>query len=144
MSFSKGDLIFLGAFGVIAVFSIPSCMESQRQWKIVREKYSANQEISQLARVADERYKNGCLPLVRGTHPNLTYAPVVLGQKPSDRHTGNPFPQNTVVCDSNGATGVIDETGAIASVAVTQNRDLVAKRLKRFRGGMYSQPVVEN
>lgn len=144
MSFGKGDLIFLGAFGVLAIFSIPSCMESQRQWKVLRQKYSANQELAQMARIADERYQNGCLPLVRGTHPKLTYAPIVAGQKPTDRHTGNPLPENTVVCDSQGATGIIDSDGAIASVAVTQNRDVVAKRLKRFRGGLYSQPIVGN
>ena len=62
---------------------------------------------------------------------------------PVDRHTGTSYPENTVVCDSNGATGIIDSTGAIASVAVTPNRDVVASRLKRFRGGIYSQPVME-
>lgn len=142
MILSRADLVFGGVVAAIGILSIPSCLENQRQFKVLREKYSANQQVEQMSRIADKRYQDGCLPLVRGTHPNLTYASIVAGQRPVDRHTGDPYSPNTVVCDSNGATGIIDDNGKVSSVVVTQNRDVVAKRLKRFRGGLYSQPVV--
>lgn len=141
---SRTDFVFGGIILAIGILSIPSCVENHRQIKVLREEYSANQQVEQMSRIADKRYQDGCLPLVRGTHPNLTYASIVAGQRPVDRHTGDPYAPNTVVCDSNGATGIIDENGEISSVVVTQNRDVVAKRLKRFRGGLYSQPVVKN
>ncbi|WP_292748111.1 hypothetical protein [Nostoc sp. NMS4] len=33
--------------------------------------------------------------------------------------------------------------GEVEAIAFTGNRDLVATRLKRFRGGTYSQPIDE-
>jgi len=144
MNFTKTDVVFIGALTTVAAFAIPGFVDSQVRFNAIRAKYAENQEVMQQSKIADQRYQNGCLPLVRGKHPNLTYAPIVAGEMPVDRHTGSPYPENTVVCDSNGATGVINATGAIASVAVTPNRDVVAARLKRFRGGVYSQPVVED
>ncbi|AUB44738.1 hypothetical protein COO91_10978 (plasmid) [Nostoc flagelliforme CCNUN1] len=36
---------------------------------------------------------------------------------------------------------MIADRGKVAAIAFTGNRDLVATRLKRFRGGTYSQPI---
>lgn len=143
MNFSKTDILFIGALTTVGAFAIPGFVDSQARFNAVRAKYAENQEVLQQSKIADQRYQNGCLPLVRGKHPKLTYAPIVANSVPVDRHTGTSYPKGTVVCDSNGATGIIDSTGAIASVAVTPNRDVVASRLKRFRGGIYSQPVME-
>jgi len=93
------------------------------------------------ANIANKRYKIGCLVLVKGTHPNLTYSNLSAGDIPTDRHTNKPLVQGTIVCDSQGATAVIQGDGSIGSLAVTSNRAVIESRLKTFRGGMFSQPV---
>ena len=91
--------------------------------------------------VAQERYQKGCLLLSGGAYPNLVFPSVVEGAIVRNRETGQPLPRGTVVCDSQGATGVLIEGGVVSSVAVTPNREVVAKVMKRFRGGSYSQPL---
>ena len=93
------------------------------------------------ANIANKRYKIGCLVLVKGTHPNLTYSNLSAGDIPTDRHTNKPLVQGTIVCDSQGATAVIQGDGSIGSLAVTNDRVVIESRLKTFRGGMFSQPV---
>ncbi|MBD2457730.1 hypothetical protein H6G80_27120 [Nostoc sp. FACHB-87] len=95
------------------------------------------------ARIADARYQNGCLPIVVGSYPRIRYVSIFEGQTLTDRHTKQPLPSGTVVCDGQGNTGVIEENGTVGAIAFTGNRDLVAKRLKRFRGGIYSQPIAD-
>ncbi|QFS50845.1 hypothetical protein [Nostoc sphaeroides] len=69
------------------------------------------------------------------------YVTIVQGKVIIDRITLDPLPKGSVVCDANGNTGVIGDGGKVAAIAFTGNRDLVATRLKRFRGGTYSQPI---
>ncbi|QFS52703.1 hypothetical protein GXM_10458 [Nostoc sphaeroides CCNUC1] len=90
--------------------------------------------------IADARYKTGCLPIVATVYPHK-YVTIVQGKVIQDRITRNPLPRGTVVCDANGNTGVIADRGEVEAIAFTGNRDLVATRLKRFRGGTYSQPI---
>jgi hypothetical protein len=94
------------------------------------------------ATIAEGRYKSGCLPVVATVYPHK-YVSITKGQVIKDRITGKPLSAGSVVCDANGNTGVIDENGAVEAIAFTGNRDLVAKRLTRFRGGTYSQPIVQ-
>ncbi|MBC1225385.1 hypothetical protein GNF10_23710 [Nostoc sp. UCD121] len=94
----------------------------------------------QQAAIADSRYESGCLPIVATVYPHK-YVTIVQGKVIFDRITLNPLPKGTVVCDANGNTGVIADRGEVEAIAFTGNRDLVATRLKRFRGGTYSQPI---
>jgi hypothetical protein len=96
------------------------------------------------SQIAQKRYQNGCLLLSGGVYPKLTFPSVVEGGVIRNRETGQILPKGTVVCDSQGATGIINAHGAIASVAVTPNRDVVAKVMRRFKGGNYSQPIGGN
>lgn len=111
--------------------------QSEKQVKL-EQQFQFEQE---QAKIADARYEKGCLPSVIGHYPDVYYASVYEGQVLSDRHTGRSMPPGTVVCDGQGNTGVISEGGTVEKIAFTGNRDLVAKRLGRFRGGVYAQPV---
>lgn len=94
----------------------------------------------QQAKIASARYENGCLPSVIGNYPDVQYVSIYEGQVLSDRRTNKPLPNGTVVCDGQGNTGVV-QGGEVSQIAFTGNRDLIGKRLKRFRGGIYSQPI---
>jgi hypothetical protein len=94
--------------------------------------------------IANKRYAN-CLPVVgqyikNGTH---YFTGIKEGDTPKDRITNKTVPLGTVVCDALGTTGSIDDNGAIANIAYTGDRDVVAKRLKRFKGSQFSQPVIK-
>ncbi len=111
--------------------------QSEKQTKLEQQVQFEGEQ----SKIADARYQKGCLPSVTGTYPNIRYASIFEGQVLSDRHTKRPLPNGTVVCDGQGNTGVIEDNGTVGAIAFTGNRDLVAKRLKRFRGGIYSQPI---
>ncbi len=95
------------------------------------------------ALVAEKRYES-CLPVVGESLKNGThyFSGLQEGDIPTDRITKKPLPKGTVICDAHGSTGVINENGEIAFTAYTGNRDLVQKRLTRFKGSQYSQPVI--
>ncbi len=94
--------------------------------------------------MANKRYE-ACLPVVGEYYRNNTHYFTGLKENdiPLDRITKQPFAKGTVVCDAHGLTGVIDENGRISNVAFTGDRNLVQKRLQRFRGSQYSQPILE-
>jgi hypothetical protein len=114
-----------------------SIAQNSKQQTILEQQLEFELE---LATIADARYKTGCLPIVATVYPHK-YVTIVKGKVIIDRITLNPLPKGTVVCDANGNTGVIADGGKVAAIAFTGNRDLVATRLKRFRGGTYSQPI---
>lgn len=111
--------------------------QSERQTKLEQQVQFEEEQ----ARIANSRYESGCLPSVTGSYPNIRYVSIFEGQVLSDRHTKRPLPSGTVVCDGQGNTGVVGDDGAVGAIAFTGNRDLVARRLRRFRGGIYAQPV---
>ncbi|KST63510.1 hypothetical protein [Mastigocoleus testarum] len=95
------------------------------------------------AKIAEQRYEK-CLPVVgkvrrRGRH---YFVGLKKDQLITDRISGAPLVRGTVVCDAFGVTGVLNEEGRVSAVAFTGNRDLVARRTKRFRRQQYSMPVV--
>ncbi len=92
--------------------------------------------------IADQRYSSGCIPVVNGEYPNITYQSIAEGMQIFDRHTKTPLPSGTIVCDGQGNTGVVGLNG-VESIAFTGNRDVVQKRLTRFRGGVYAQPITK-
>ncbi|WP_152591913.1 hypothetical protein [Nostoc sphaeroides] len=114
-----------------------SIAENSKQQTILEQQLEFEKE---QATIADARYKTGCLPIVATVYPHK-YVTIVQGKVIQDRITRNPLPRGTVVCDANGNTGVIADRGEVEAIAFTGNRDLVATRLKRFRGGTYSQPI---
>ncbi|MBE8990139.1 hypothetical protein [Nostoc sp. LEGE 12450] len=116
-----------------------SIAQNSKQQTILEQQLELELE---LATIADSRYESGCLPIVATVYPHK-YVTIVQGKVIKDRITLNPLPKGTVVCDANGNTGVIADRGEVEAIAFTGNRDLVATRLKRFRGGTYSQPIDE-
>jgi hypothetical protein len=114
-----------------------SIAENSKQQTILEQQLEFEKE---QAKIADSRYESGCLPIVATVYPHK-YVTIVQGKVIQDRITRNPLPKGTVVCDANGNTGVIGDGGKVEVIAFTGNRDLVATRLKRFRGGTYSQPI---
>jgi hypothetical protein len=116
-----------------------SIAQNSKQQTILEQQLEFEKE---QATIADSRYESGCLPIVATVYPHK-YVTIVQGKVIKDRITLNPLPKGTVVCDANGNTGVIALRGEVAAIAFTGNRDLVATRLKRFRGGTYSQPIDE-
>lgn len=123
----------------IATIKTQIAAQSEKQTQL--EQQIAFEE--EQAKIANTRYSKGCLPIVAGSYPDIRYVSIFEGQVLSDRHTGRSLPTGTVVCDGQGNTGVIEANGVVGAIAFTGDRDAVAKRLKRFRGGIYSQPVGE-
>lgn len=109
---------------------------SERQ-SLLEQQFQFEQE---QAKIAEGRYSKGCLPVVA---PNRQYVAIEAGTVIKDRITKKRLPTNTVVCDAQGNTGVIQQDGTVGAIAFTGDRDFVAKRLKRFRAGTYSQPILE-
>ncbi|MBW4677693.1 MAG: hypothetical protein KME52_27945 [Desmonostoc geniculatum HA4340-LM1] len=135
LAFSSGDI----SRNMQSISSIKSQIadQSERQTKL-EQQYQFEEEQS---KIADARYEKGCLPVVSGSYPNIRYVSIFKGQSLTDRHTGKALPSGTVICDGQGNTGAIEGSGTVGAIAFTGNRDMVAKRLKRFRGGIYSQPI---
>jgi hypothetical protein len=114
-----------------------SIAENSKQQTILEQQLEFEKE---QAKIADSRYESGCLPIVATVYPHK-YVTIVQGKVIIDRITKDPLPKGSVVCDANGNTGVIALKGKVEAIAFTGNRDLIATRLKRFRGGTYSQPI---
>lgn len=152
MAFDKVEAVIMGVIGLAVIGSFSNVSKTFNQFDELKARnlQSINtinlldqeeKTLEKQATIANKRYKTGCLVLVKGTHPNLTYSNLLVGDTPTDRHTNKPLVQGTIVCDSQGATAVIQGDGSIGSLAVTNNRVVIESRLKTFRGGMFSQPV---
>lgn len=152
MAFDKVEAVIMGVIGLAVIGSFSNVSKTFNQFDELKARnlQSINtinlldqeeKTLEKQANIANKRYKTGCLVLVKGTHPNLTYSNLLVGDTPTDRHTNKPLVQGTIVCDSQGATAVIQGDGSIGSLAVTNNRVVIESRLKTFRGGMFSQPV---
>lgn len=135
LAFSGGDIS--RNMNSIANIKAQIATNSEKQTKL--EQQIAFEE--EQARIAETRYAKGCLPIVAGSYPDIRYVSIFEGQRLTDRHTGRSLPEGTVICDGQGNTGVIEDNGEVGAIAFTGDRDVVAKRLKRFRGGIYSQPI---
>ena len=152
MAFDKIEAAIMGVIGLAVIGSFSNVSKTFNQFDELKARnlQSINtinlldqeeKALQKQANIANKRYKTGCLVLVKGTHPNLTYSNLLVGDTPTDRHTNKPLVQGTIVCDSQGATAVIQGDGSIGSLAVTNNRAVMESRLKTFRGGMFSQPI---
>ncbi|MBN3993845.1 MAG: hypothetical protein HWQ36_26025 [Nostoc sp. NMS2] len=135
LAFSSGDI----SRNMQSISNIKATIATQSEKQTKLEQQIAFEQ--EQAKIANTRYQEGCIPIVFGTYPNIRYVTIVEDQILTDRITGRTLPSGTRVCDANGNTGVISEKGAVGVIAFTGDRDMVAKRLKRFRGGTYSQPI---
>lgn len=147
--------MFLGLIGSAVLLSIPSLEKHQARIDAVRTEVKQRQAIAdklkrqlkyeqQQSAIANQRYKS-CLPVVGSQFNNGTHYFTGLkeGDKPRDKITGKLLPTGTVICDAHGNTAVISKDGTARYFAFTGNRDLIQKRLQRFRGSQYTQPVTD-
>lgn len=153
----KPSQVFMWGFvGSALILSIPAIGEHQAKIKARRIAIQTKENKAEIldrqlefeqrqARVANERYKS-CLPVVGTEFKNGThyFTGLKQGSKPSDRISGKVLPQGTVVCDAHGVTGVVDGDGTVQHIAYTGDRDVIQKRLKRFKSSLYSQPIIDN
>jgi hypothetical protein len=133
----KWDLIFLSAITVVGGFSIlSSAGDISRIRAINREKAT----LSELDKIAQERFQKGCLLLSAGKYPNFSFPVVEEGKRVLIKNQS--LPNGTIVCDVQGGTATIRD-GKMSNLASTANRSLVGKTIKKFRGGSYSQPQLQ-
>ncbi|WP_414622058.1 hypothetical protein [Calothrix sp. CCY 0018] len=150
------NVMFGGLILASLVASIPSLGKHQARVSVIRAEIKQQQDIAEelerqlsheqrQAAVANQRYKS-CLPVVGDKYKNEThyFAGIKHGDKPKDKITREYLPTGAIVCDAHGNTAVIDRNGAVSYLAFTGDRDVVQKRLNRFRGSQYSQPVIGN
>ncbi|MEM7578291.1 MAG: hypothetical protein AAF316_00305 [Cyanobacteria bacterium P01_A01_bin.80] len=93
--------------------------------------------------IAEQRYKS-CLPVVGENFKNGThyFAGIQEGSLIQDRITGNTLPSGTIICDGFGNTASINSDGKATNFAYTGDRDVIQKRLKRFKASQFSQPII--
>ncbi len=151
----KPKQVIFGILGIGAVIlSIPSFQKHQAQIEADKQAIETlNSQKRILARqfeyeqeqqiIANERYKN-CLPVVGEVFKNGRhyFSGISEGQVISDRISQKPLPSGTVVCDANGSTGVIGSKGKVSHIAFTGDRNIIKKRLSRFKYSQYSQPII--
>lgn len=97
----------------------------------------------QQAKIAEARYKAGCVLQVTAQN-RRNIGTLEQGERLIDSNTGRVLPDNTVVCDGHGNTGVIKD-GKVGLIAFTGNRDLVLEQVKRINGAKlyYYTPTKE-
>ncbi|NJN07182.1 MAG: hypothetical protein HC815_04070 [Richelia sp. RM1_1_1] len=97
----------------------------------------------QQAKIAEARYTAGCV-LIVAPENTRNLATIEDGDVIRDRTNGKPLPNNTVICDGNGNTGVIKD-GKAGLIAFTGNRDLVIQQVNRINGAKlyYYTPTKE-
>lgn len=146
----KDHIMFGIGLGAILLFSYKDIQGNLNTITTTKEAIANNNaELNKLnvsrqfeqeqAEIANQRYTEGCLPVV--DRKTRKYISINKGTLITDRLSKKALTEGTVVCDAQGSTGVIQVDGTVDKIAFTGNRDLVAKRIKRFRAGTYSQPV---
>ncbi|BAY66922.1 hypothetical protein NIES22_70660 (plasmid) [Calothrix brevissima NIES-22] len=91
--------------------------------------------------IANDRYKACELIVAGGGKQKITFPAINPATVITDRNTGAPLVRGTVVCDAYGNTAILDQQGKATAFAFTGDRNAVQIRMKRYRGGLYAQPV---
>ena len=86
-------------------------------------------EMEESAVFAEARYLAGCVVVVATTDPD-TLVSIIEGEPVRDGTTNRNLPSKTVVCDTDGNTGVIGADGNVTDVAFTGNLALVRQSLE--------------
>jgi hypothetical protein len=150
------SLVFGGLILTALAVSTPSLEKHQARVNLIRDEIKQREAVAEKlerqlnyeqrqARVANKRYES-CLPVVDDIYNNGThyFTGIREGDKPKDKITRKNLPTGTIICDAHGNTAVIDRNGAVNFLAFTGDRDVIQKRLSRFRGSQYSQPIINN
>lgn len=117
-------------------YSQPYIKANQEHAMALRDKQmdlrSTEQVAKASAKVADDRYANGCVFIVARNSDNK---PVSLaeGMTVLDAQTQVPLPPNTIICDGIGNTAAMNDKGTASSIAWTGNRELVNKSIKKWK-----------
>ena len=146
------------AFGIMTIGSIaisyPNIQARQKDMDVLKNQIVSNNQQTELlnqsreferqqAKVAENRYETGCIPVVAKNNPRK-YVGLVEKRPVLDQVSRQPLPIGSIVCDAHGNTGVVlrfsDEVG-VGNMAFTGNRKVVTFRLKNYKGSSYSQPV---
>lgn len=106
---------------------------NENKQRLLNEQFQREQ---QSAKIAEQRYKSGCVMVVAASSPR-NLATLVKGEPIFDRTTKKPLPLNTVVCDGIGNTGVIVQSSdglVVGQMAFTGNRELAIDTIRKIRG----------
>lgn len=106
---------------------------NQNRQRLLDEQFQREQQAS---KIAESRYKSGCVMVVAANSPwNL--ATLVEGEPVLDRTTKKFLPLGTVVCDGIGNTGVLVQSSdgpVVGEMAFTGNRELALDTIRKIRG----------
>lgn len=156
-----GKLLFngvLGIAGVVSLFTgggIAFNSQDYEQEKAARQQRHNRQDAliqsekdrKKYQAIANDRHKDGC-DLIAGTMRKtgnkifFTMPAITPGVPVKDVHTGRPIAFKTI-CDVYGVTAITDKNGHPQSLASTGDRNVIQATIKRFRGGVYSQPGLD-
>lgn len=119
--------------------------EAKRIGQETTELKLSQQEADQKSVIANERYQEGCLPVV--SPDQRSYVSLVLNQPVVDSASGVPLPVGSVVCDAHGNTGVITDDdgdpntyGLVQKMAFTGDKNIIDAHLRNYKGALYSMP----
>lgn len=107
--------------------------KNENKQRLLDEQFQREQ---QAAKIAESRYKSGCVMVVAAGQPR-NLATLVEGEPVLDRTTKKPLPLNTVVCDGIGNTGTIVQSAnglVVGNMAFTGNRQLAIDTIKKIKG----------
>lgn len=85
------------------------------------------------AEIAEQRYEKGCVMVVAMKDPN-SFTSLSVGQPVIDRVRKTELPVGTIVCDANGNTARIVDSGrqpVVGEIAFTGDRTIIEQAKKR-------------
>jgi hypothetical protein len=106
---------------------------NQNRQRLLDEQFKREQQAS---KIAESRYKSGCVMVVAANSPR-NLATLVENEPVLDRTTKKSLPLNTVVCDGIGNTGVLVQSPdgpVVGEMTFTGNRELALDTIKKIRG----------
>jgi hypothetical protein len=139
-----GSKVIFGGLALISIaFSHKDIQQNMNSMSEIRNQISASSlkqsklatqlEFEQKqAKIAEARYQAGCVLVVAAENAR-NLATIEEGDIIRDRTNGKPLPNNSVICDGNGNTGVIKDN-KVDLIAFTGNRELVIQQVKRING----------
>lgn len=123
------SIAIVSGIAVVAVLSIPGIKQNVDVMAKLRQKATelntdvelqkmTQQALLMRSSIADDRLRNFCLIPV---HPYGRAPSITEGQLIVDPVNNRPLAQGTVVCDTEGRTGVIGVDGRVQDVAISIN-----------------------
>lgn len=135
----------LGGLGQFSHDVTAARSEAKRIGQETTELKLSQQEAEQKSAAANQRYQEGCLPVVSPDQRH--YVSLVLNQPVVDAVSGVPLPVGSIVCDAHGNTGVITDDdgnpnthGLVQKMAFTGDKAVINDHLSTYQGALYSMP----